>query len=121
MRRTKHYPPFCLSSVEQKQFERRAGQYTLPYFQVQRAKMIVLAAEGFTNDEIPPVWTPAAKSSIFDTNGFCRRKPRRPGRTLSSGPSPDFSPLIWWFPIWLFKLRLVLANCGSVSPCAKRG
>jgi hypothetical protein len=28
------------------------GQYTLPYFQVQRAKMILMAAEGLSNDEI---------------------------------------------------------------------
>jgi len=27
-------------------------KYTLPYFQVQRAKMILLAAEGLNNDEI---------------------------------------------------------------------
>jgi hypothetical protein len=28
------------------------GQYTLPYFQVQRARMILMAAEGLSNDEI---------------------------------------------------------------------
>ncbi len=37
-----------LSSAELEQLERRAGKYTLPYFQVQRAKMILLAAEGFS-------------------------------------------------------------------------
>ena len=41
-----------LSSAELAQLERRAGKYTLPYFQVQRAKMILLAAEGLTNDQI---------------------------------------------------------------------
>ncbi len=30
----------------------RASQYTLPYFQVQRAKMILMAADGLSNDEI---------------------------------------------------------------------
>jgi transposase len=34
------------------ELQRRAAKYTLPYFQVQRAKMILLAAEGFNNDEI---------------------------------------------------------------------
>ena len=29
-----------------------AGKYTLPYFQVQRAKMILYAAEGMPNDEM---------------------------------------------------------------------
>ena len=41
-----------LSSAELTQLEKRAGKYTLPYFQVQRAKMILLAAEGLTNDQI---------------------------------------------------------------------
>jgi hypothetical protein len=33
-------------------FRSRAAKYTLPYFQVQRAKMVLMAAEGLTNDEI---------------------------------------------------------------------
>src|SRR5580698_9677746 len=43
-----------LSSAELAQLEKRAGEYTLAYFQVQRAKMILLAAEGLSNDEIAP-------------------------------------------------------------------
>jgi hypothetical protein len=41
-----------LSSSEAAEWQRRAAQYTLPHFQVQRAKMILLAAEGWSNDEI---------------------------------------------------------------------
>jgi hypothetical protein len=41
-----------LSSAEELELQRRASKYTLPYFQVQRAKMILLAAEGLSNDEI---------------------------------------------------------------------
>ena len=41
-----------LSSSETAELQRRAAKYTLPYFQVQRAKMILMAAEGLTNDEI---------------------------------------------------------------------
>lgn len=41
-----------LSSAEAAELQRRAGRYTLPYFQVQRAKMILLAAEGLNNEEI---------------------------------------------------------------------
>lgn len=41
-----------LSSAEILELERRADKYTLPYFQVQRARMILLAAEGLHNDEI---------------------------------------------------------------------
>ena len=41
-----------LSSAEVLELQRRAAKYTLPYFQVQRAKMILLAADGLSNDEI---------------------------------------------------------------------
>jgi DNA-binding CsgD family transcriptional regulator len=41
-----------LSARERDELQRRAAKYTLPYFQVQRAKMILYAAQGFTNDEI---------------------------------------------------------------------
>ncbi len=41
-----------LSSAEEAELRRRAAKYTLPYFQVQRAKMILFAAEGAGNDEI---------------------------------------------------------------------
>jgi hypothetical protein len=41
-----------LSSAEETELQRRADKYTLPYFQVQRAKMILLAAGGLNNDEI---------------------------------------------------------------------
>jgi hypothetical protein len=41
-----------LSSAEEAELRRRAAKYTLPYFQVQRAKMILYAAQGMPNDEI---------------------------------------------------------------------
>jgi hypothetical protein len=41
-----------LSSAEEAELCRRAAKYTLPYFQVQRAKMILYAAQGLSNDEI---------------------------------------------------------------------
>lgn len=44
--------PIRLSSVEAAELHRRAAKYTLPYFQVQRAKMVLLASEGLSNDEI---------------------------------------------------------------------
>ena len=59
-----------LSSAELAQLEKRAGKYTLPYFQVQRAKMILLAAEGLTNDRIAARLAPAVKSSVFGVSGF---------------------------------------------------
>jgi hypothetical protein len=41
-----------LSFDEKQELIARARKYTLPYYQVQRAKMILLAAEGVENDEI---------------------------------------------------------------------
>ena len=41
-----------LTRTEARELDSRAAKYTLPYYQVVRAKMILLAAEGFSNDEI---------------------------------------------------------------------
>ncbi|MDO8672685.1 MAG: helix-turn-helix domain-containing protein [Dehalococcoidia bacterium] len=41
-----------LSPEEAKELSRRAAKYTLPYFEVIRAKIILLAAQGLRNDEI---------------------------------------------------------------------
>ena len=41
-----------LTQAEHKELSQRATKYTLPYFQVVRAKMILLAAQGLGNDEI---------------------------------------------------------------------
>jgi hypothetical protein len=41
-----------LSAEERKVLERRTRRYTLPYFEVLRAKMILLAADGQSNNEI---------------------------------------------------------------------
>ena len=41
-----------LSPEETLELSNRASKYTLPYFKVIRAKMILLAAQGLDNDEI---------------------------------------------------------------------
>lgn len=41
-----------LSTIEAAELNRRAVRYTLPYFEVVRAKMILMAAQGLGNDEI---------------------------------------------------------------------
>jgi hypothetical protein len=41
-----------LSRVEERELQKRAAKYTLPYFQVLRAKMVLLAAHGLANDDI---------------------------------------------------------------------
>lgn len=46
--------PFCidLTSKERRALEQRAAKYTSPYFEVVRAKVVLLAAEGLENKEI---------------------------------------------------------------------
>jgi DNA-binding CsgD family transcriptional regulator len=41
-----------LSAAEERELRRRASRYTLPYFEVVQARMILLAAEGLPNDRI---------------------------------------------------------------------
>ena len=41
-----------LHADERLELERRAGHYTLPYIQVIRARMILYAADGVSNDDI---------------------------------------------------------------------
>jgi Winged helix-turn helix len=41
-----------LSAHEERELLRRAAKYTLPYFEVLRARMVLLAAEGLSNDQI---------------------------------------------------------------------
>ena len=41
-----------LSADEATELSRRSTRYTLPYFEVVRAKMILMAADGMGNDEI---------------------------------------------------------------------
>ena len=44
--------PIDLSADEAIELNRRAARYTLPYFEVVRAKMILMAAAGIHNDAI---------------------------------------------------------------------
>ena len=41
-----------LSPTEEEELRRRSRKYTLPYYVVQRANMILLAAQGWENKEI---------------------------------------------------------------------
>jgi len=41
-----------LTQQEREELERRANKYTLPYFTVSRAKMILLAQQDLSNDQI---------------------------------------------------------------------
>ena len=49
----RHSPyAIVLSQTEELELRRRSVRYTLPYSTVQRAKMVLMAAQGMDNDEI---------------------------------------------------------------------
>ena len=83
-----------LSSAEAAELHRRAGKYTLPYFQVQRAKMILLAAEGLNNDDIGArLNTPREVVGRWRKRFFVDRlkgleEQARPGRPRTFSPRP---------------------------------
>jgi hypothetical protein len=115
--RCHHMPrtsPFSirLSSAEKAELLRRAGKYTVSYFQVQRAKMILLAAEGLTNDEIA-----ARLDSRREVVGRWRKRfftDRLQGLEEQSRPGrpPDFFPQTSWF-----RLKPGRANCRPPTIC----
>jgi hypothetical protein len=83
-----------LSSAEKAELQRRANKYTLPYFQVQRAKMILFAAEGLANDdiarrldarrEVVSLW----RKRFFDDRLAGLEEQARPGRPRTFSPRP---------------------------------
>jgi transposase len=81
-----------LSPLEQETLERRARKYTLPYFEVLRAKMILLAAEGRPNEEIAAALSVGRDVVSLWRKRFCsqrleglRERPR-PGRPRAFPP-----------------------------------
>ena len=84
-----------LSEEEQKELNRRANKYTLPYFVVARAKMILLAAQGIDNDEIAiRLDTPRKVVSMWRKRFFKERlagleEQPRPGRPPVVPPRTD--------------------------------
>ena len=81
-----------LSRDKARELTRRATKYTLPYYQVVRAKMILLAAEGWGNDEIAAsLHTRREIVSLWRKRFFEERLPgledqARPGRPRSFPP-----------------------------------
>ena len=84
-----------LSVDEQQELIARARKYTLPYFQVQRAKMILMAAEGIENDEIARrLETRREVVCLWRKRFYEKRLPGlderpRPGRPRAFSPRPD--------------------------------
>lgn len=81
-----------LSPHEREILESRARKYTLPYFEVLRAKMILLAAEGCPNDAIATALSVGRDVvSLWRKRFFTERLPGleerpRPGRPRAFPP-----------------------------------
>ena len=81
-----------LSKQERRELHRRASTYTLPYFQVIRARMILLAAEGLGNHAIASrLDTRREVVSLWRKRFFQRRlagleELTRPGRPRACPP-----------------------------------
>ena len=86
-----------LSPNEALELSARARKYTLPYFQVQRAKIVLLAAEGLENDEIAHrLDTPRKIVWLWRKRFFEKRlegldELHRPGRPRAFPPRGDRS------------------------------
>lgn len=81
-----------LSTPEARELQRRAAKYTLPYFEVLRAKMILLAAEGLPNDQIAMrLQARREVVSMWRKRFFEERLPGLEERARSGRP-PTFSP-----------------------------
>jgi len=84
-----------LRSDERRELAHRAAKYTLPYFQVMRARMILHAAEGLSNDqiaqqldtrrEVVSLW----RKRFFEERLAGLEERARPGRPRSFPPRTD--------------------------------
>lgn len=91
MPRTSPYE-IVLSQEEARELAIRARKYTLPYFQVQRAKIVLLAAEGLANNEIAEHLDTRREIACFWRKRFFEQRMagledrERPGRPRSFPP-----------------------------------
>ena len=86
-----------LSLDEARELSSRARKYTLPYFQVQRAKIVLLAAEGLPNNQIARRLDTQRKVVWFWRKRFLEKRLEgldelpRPGRPRTFPPRGDRS------------------------------
>lgn len=84
-----------ITEIEERELRRRAGQYTRPYREVIRAKIVLLAAEGLSDVEIAGRLDctdrmVAKWRKRFVTEGLAGLDERpRPGRPRSFSPRRD--------------------------------
>src|SRR6476661_3795693 len=87
--------PLKITEVEERELRRLAAQYTRPYREVIRAKLVLLAARGLTDSEIAARLDCTDRMVAkwrrrFTVEGLAGLDERpRPGRPRSFSPHPD--------------------------------
>ncbi|PYU92502.1 MAG: hypothetical protein DMG08_12565 [Acidobacteria bacterium] len=88
-----------LSVEEKRELTARDAKYSLPYFQVQRAKIILLAAQGLDSNEIARRLDTRRKVVWLWCERFCEKRLQglderpRPGRPRVFPPEIVFEPM----------------------------
>lgn len=84
-----------LTTQERQELESIAAKYTLPYYQVLRAKMVLYAAQGLSNDEIARCLDTRRevvsqwRKRFFEERLVGLEERPRPGRPRSFSPRTD--------------------------------
>jgi len=82
-----------LTKDEERELQRRSAKYTLPYFEVLRAKMILMAAQGMANDDIARALATRRevvsqwRKRFFEKRLLGLEEHSRPGRPRGFSPS----------------------------------
>ena len=82
-----------LSDDERAVLESLARSYTLPYWQVTRAQMVLLAADGLRNDEIAARLRLPSRGRLAVAQAVLRAAPRRTRGPATAGSPAGLSPL----------------------------
>ena len=104
--------PILLTAEEEQVLRARATKYTLPYFHVVHAQMILLAAEGFNNDEIAQRLDTRREIVSRWRKRFFRKRLAGLEGAVALGSPPSFSP-----QSWSLKSKPWLANYRPLSKC----
>src|SRR5262245_51524618 len=83
-----------LSKAEGEELATRARRYTSPYREVIRAKIVLLAAQGWRTMSSPGAWTPHGRSSANGASASTMLDYRASRRSLEAGDQPAFPPSV---------------------------
>ena len=99
-----------LTKEEQAELDARSKEYTSPYREVMRAKIVLLASQGLGNDRIARTSGHAAPNRQQVASAFLLRAAAGPRRAAARrATSPLFPPVLW------LRSRRLLVSCRHVA------